>query len=88
MTPGGLHLPDTAEKDVLQYGRVVAAGDECKYVEGGEIVLFNSRAGFQKKINERPYYFVHENTLAGLVPGRFDPDASPQEEVAEPIEAS
>lgn len=80
ITPAGLHIPDTAAEDDLQFGRIVAHGDECRYVKEDEIVLFNTRAGYRKEIDGSPYYFVHENTIFGSVPGRYDPSYVVEEE--------
>ncbi len=74
-TPGGIFIPDTADKDKPIQGTVLAIG-QGKYVDGkmlplqvkvGDKVLFGKYAGTNIKFSEKEYLVMREEDVMGVV---------------------
>ncbi len=74
-TPGGILIPDTADKDKPMMGFVLAVG-EGRYVDGqkrpldvkvGEKVLFGKYAGTNVKFADKEYLVMNEDDVMGVV---------------------
>lgn len=78
-TPGGLYIPDTASSsDKPTQGRVVAVGRGHLSKKGklqpldvqlGDLVLFNSFAGSEVKIENEDMLLLRENEILGVMKG-------------------
>jgi chaperonin GroES len=74
-TPGGIVIPDTADKDKPIQGTIVAVGTG-KYVEGklqplqvklGDKVLFGKYAGTNIKLGTEEYLVMREEDIMGIL---------------------
>src|ERR1700722_18387784 len=74
-TPGGIVIPDTADKDKPIQGTIVAVGTG-KYVEGkiqplqvkvGDCVLFGKYAGTNIKLDDSEYLVMREEDIMGVL---------------------
>lgn len=75
-SPGGIIIPDTAQKEKPERGRVVAVGPG-KRGDGGELIPVSVKVGdtvmFSKygydeiKIDEEEYYIVSESNILGVI---------------------
>jgi len=66
-TKGGLYLPETADKDKPQLGKVVAVGPDFKNVKKGDTVIFPKYAGTEVKIENEDYLVLgKDDVLATL----------------------
>lgn len=74
-TPGGIVLPDSADKDKPVEGVIVFAGNG-KYVDGklqplqlkiGDKVLFGKYAGTSVKLGEKEYLVMREEDVMGVI---------------------
>lgn len=59
---GGIIIPDAA-KEKPQTGTVLAAGDECKAVKTGDIVLFSRYAGSEVNLGEGEFLLLSESDI-------------------------
>lgn len=67
MTPGGVIIPSTAEKDPQSYGKVVSVGEDVMYIEKGDILLFAKFAGQDMLIDERLLKVLIDNEVYGIL---------------------
>jgi chaperonin GroES len=74
-TPGGIVIPDSADKDKPIQGTVIAIGNG-KYVEGklqplqvkvGDTVLFGKYAGTNIKLDANEFLVMREEDIMGVV---------------------
>lgn len=66
-TKGGLYLPETADKEKLQLGKVVAVGPDFKNVKKGDTVIFAKYGGTDIKIENEDYLVLgKDDVLATL----------------------
>ncbi len=74
-TPGGIVIPDTADKDKPSQGKVLAVG-KGKVIEGkvqplevkvGDTILFGKYAGNNVKLNNKEYLVMREEDVMGVV---------------------
>ncbi|MES2218215.1 MAG: co-chaperone GroES [Pseudomonadota bacterium] len=74
-TPGGIYIPDTADKDKPIQGTIIAIGNG-KYVDGkllplqvkiGDQVLFGKYAGTNIKLEETDYLVMREEDIMGVL---------------------
>src|SRR5438132_14377442 len=75
-TPGGLYIPDTANKEKPQQGEVIAVG-EGKYrddgtrqtldVRPGDRVLFGKYSGSEVKIDDEELLIMREDEILGII---------------------
>lgn len=74
-TPGGIFIPDTAEKDKPMKGKVIAVGPG-KYADGkiqplqvkvGDEVLFGKYAGTNIKLDNIEYLVMREEDVMGVI---------------------
>ncbi len=74
-TPGGIVIPDTADKDKPIRGKVIAIGNG-KYIEGklqplqvkiGDNVLFGKYAGTNIKLENTEYLVMREEDIMGVL---------------------
>ena len=75
-TKSGILLPDTAEKERPEQGKVIAVGpgqttDEGKVVtlevKVGEVVLFTKYGHNEVKIDEKEYLIAKEEDILGIL---------------------
>lgn len=64
--PGGIWIPETA-KENRGYGRVVAVGDKCRELKGGETVVLPKFGGCDIEIDGVRHAFVDEGEVLGVV---------------------
>lgn len=74
-TPGGIVIPDTADKDKPIQGTIIAIG-AGKYVDGkmlplqvkvGDKVLFGKYAGTNIKLDDQEYLVMREEDVMAVV---------------------
>lgn len=74
-TPGGIFIPDTADKDKPIQGTIIAVGTG-RYVEGkmlplqvkvGDKVLFGKYAGTNIKLDAQEYLVMREEDIMGVL---------------------
>ena len=75
-TKTGILLPETAERDKPEQGKVIAVGPGKKTASGkiipldvkkGDIVLFTKYSPNEIKINGREYLIVREDDILGIL---------------------
>ena len=75
-TKSGILLPDTAEKEKPEQGRVIAAGPGKKTdngtlipleVKAGDIVLFTKYGPNEVKIEEKEYLIAREEDILAII---------------------
>ncbi|MEK7542569.1 MAG: co-chaperone GroES [Patescibacteria group bacterium] len=75
-TKSGILLPETAEKERPEQGRVVAVGPGRKTDEGkvvpldvkvGDVVLFTKYGPNEVKIDEKEYLIAKEDDILGIL---------------------
>ena len=75
LTAGGIVLPDSA-KEKPQKGKIVSAGDGKVLDDGtvrklqvkkGDIVLFQSYAGTEVKIDNKEYLIMDESSIMAVI---------------------
>ena len=66
-TAGGLYVPDTANKEKPQQGKVEAVGSDVKEVKVGDVVLFDRYSGSKIKIDDKDHLIVKEEDLLGII---------------------
>jgi chaperonin GroES len=75
-SPSGIIIPDTAQNEKPERGKVIAVGDGKRNEKGdilpmrikvGDTVLF-SKYGFDEiKVDDEEYYMVSENNILALI---------------------
>ena len=74
-TPGGIVIPDSADKDKPSQGTVIAIGTG-KYVDGkimplqikvGDKVLFGKYSGTNVKLDDQDYLVMREEDVMGVL---------------------
>ena len=74
-TKSGILLPDTAEKDEIKQGKVVAAGPGRKTAKGtipidvkvGDKVLYSKYSPDKVKVDEKEYIIVKEEDILAVL---------------------
>lgn len=75
-SPGGIIIPDTAQKEKPERGRVVAVGlgkrgDDGKLVpvsvKVGDKVMFSKYGYDEIKIDDEEYYIISESNILGII---------------------
>lgn len=66
-TKSGILLPETAEKEKPEQGRVVSVGPGCKEVKAGQIVLFKKYGPDEIKINGKEYLIAREEDILAII---------------------
>jgi len=75
-TRGGIFLPDTAEKDKSEQGKVIAIGSGKKTNEGkiiplsvkpGDIVLFTKYGPNEIKVDNKEYLIAKEEDILAII---------------------
>ena len=75
-SPGGIIIPDTAQKEKPERGKVVAVGEGKRNEEGdilplrvkvGDTVVFSKYGYDEIKIDEEEYYIVTESNILAVV---------------------
>jgi len=68
-TKSGIVLPDTAEDEKPQKGKVVAVGDDAEKikVKEGEIIIFARYAGAEVKIDEDQYLILKSEDILAVI---------------------
>lgn len=70
VTATGIVLPDTAEKERKQKGRVVALGTGKKssfHVKVGDIVIFKKYSAEEVEVNGVEYLTIDKNDLLAVI---------------------
>lgn len=62
-TKSGIVLPDTADKEKPEQGKVIAIGSNVKEVKKGDIVLFNKYGPSEIKVNNKEYLIAKEEDI-------------------------
>ena len=63
-TPGGIIIPDKSKaKNRPLRGKVYACGIECKYVQQGDMVMFDKAGSFTDTIAGEEYVFMKEESV-------------------------
>lgn len=62
-TKSGIVLPDTADKEKPEQGKVIAIGPNVKEVKKGDIVLFNDYGPSKIKVNNKEYLVAKEEDI-------------------------
>lgn len=66
-TKSGIVLPDTAEKEKPEQGKVIAVGPKIKDIKKGDIIIFESYSPTEIKIDSEELLVIkEENILACL----------------------
>lgn len=63
MTEGGIFIPQTAEKDQLAEGVVLAAGPKVDTVVGGDKVIYSASAASELEIEGKSYQLLSEDNV-------------------------
>ncbi len=75
-SPGGIIIPDTAQKEKPERGRVIAVGpgkrgDDNELipvsVKVGDTVIFSKYGYDEVKIDDEEYYIVSESNILGII---------------------
>ena len=66
-TKSGILLPDTAEKEKPEQGRVVAVGSKCKEVKEGDKVLFTKYGPNEIKVEDKEYLIAKEEDILAII---------------------
>lgn len=63
----GIVLPDTADKEKPEQGKVVAVGPNAKGVKKGDVVLFTKYGPSEIKINNKEYLIAKEEDILAII---------------------
>ena len=66
-TKTGIVLPDTAEKEKPEQGKVVALGPDAKSVKKGDVVLFTKYGPSEVKIKDKDYLIAKEEDILAII---------------------
>lgn len=64
-TKGGIIIPDE-HRQRLHEGRVLAIGNEVKYVKQGDIVLFDKFVGTELTVEDKQYLMFKEEYILAI----------------------
>jgi chaperonin GroES len=68
MTKTGIVLPDTADQDRPQEGKIIAIGDDKKIkVKKGQTVLFAKYSGTEIKMDDEDYLILKNEDILAVV---------------------
>jgi len=62
-TPSGLILPNERKPD---QGKIVATGDQCKYVKLNDVAFFGKFKGEEMEIDGKKYLIIPESELLAV----------------------
>lgn len=63
----GIILPDTAEKEKPEQGKVIAFGPKVKDLKKGDLVLFTQYAPNEIKVNNKELLVVKEEDILAVI---------------------
>jgi len=66
-TKTGIILPDTAEKEKPEQGRVMAIGPKVKEVKRGDLVLFTQYAPNEIKVDGKELLVIKEEDILAII---------------------
>lgn len=75
-SPGGIIIPDTAQKEKPERGKVIAVGPGKRgdggdlipvSVKAGDIVIFSKYGYDEVKIGDEEYYIISESNILAVV---------------------
>jgi len=66
-TKTGIILPDTAEKEKPEQGRVMAIGPKVKEVKKGDLVLFTQYAPNEIKVDGKELLVIKEEDILAII---------------------
>lgn len=66
-TKSGIVLPDTADKEKPEQGRVVAVGPKVKGLKKGDIVLFTKYGPSEIEIKDKEYLIAKEEDILAII---------------------
>lgn len=66
-TKSGIVIPDTADKEKPEQGKVVAIGPNVKGVKKGDIVLFTKYGPNEVKIKNKEYLIAKEEDILAII---------------------
>lgn len=66
-TKSGIVLPDTADKEKPEQGKVIAIGPNVKGVKKGDIVLFTKYGPNEVKIKNKDYLIAKEEDILAIL---------------------
>jgi len=66
-TKTGIILPDTAEKEKPEQGRVMAVGPKVKEVKKGDLVLFTQYAPNEIKVDGKELLVIKEEDILAII---------------------
>ena len=66
-TKTGIILPDTAEKEKPEQGRVMAIGPKVKEVKRGDLVLFTQYAPSEIKVDGKELLVIKEEDILAII---------------------
>jgi len=66
-TKSGIVLPDTAEKEMPEQGKVIAIGPNAKSVKKGDVILFTKYGPSEIKIKNKKYLIAKEEDILAII---------------------
>jgi len=66
-TKTGILLPETAEKERSEQGKVIAVGPKCKEVKPGNKVLFTKYGPNEIKVADKEYLIAKEEDILAIL---------------------
>jgi len=66
-TKSGIVLPDTAEKEMPEQGKVIATGPNAKSVKKGDVILFTKYGPSEIKIKNKKYLIAKEEDILAII---------------------
>lgn len=66
-TKSGILLPDTAEKEKPEQGKVISVGPGCKDVKAGQVVLFKKYSPDEIKVDGKEYLIAKEEDILAVI---------------------
>ncbi len=66
-TKSGIVLPDTADKEKPEQGKVIAIGENVKEVKKGDIVLFTKYGPNEVKIKNKEYLIAKQEDILAII---------------------
>ena len=63
----GLIIPDSAEKEKPEQGKVLAVGADCKVVKLGDIILFRKYDPDYVKVGDKEFIIIKEESLLAIL---------------------
>jgi chaperonin GroES len=65
VTPGGIHIPETASVTAPIHGTVLAVGNECTRYHVGDTVLFKRYSGTVVEVDKEELTIMDEDEILG-----------------------